>query len=399
MSKATKTSNDDTMTSVLSQPSQRTLSRADKPKRLSGIDILKIFAAFLVVSVHFFLYSGFYGAPITDTKDIFPICMRWFSYTCVPLFMITTGYLMKNKTLSKKYYLGLIRIVVIYIIVSIICAVFDHYHFMKEFTAWTFIKGLFMFTDASYSWYVQYYICMFVLIPFVNLAFNNLKSRNQKLIMLISVFAVSSLSYSFFIGFDVDTQLKLFPQYFNNCYPFAYYVAGCYIREFPPKRCLRNKLIFAVGLLASLSWLSITTYIQSLDNTDYNNAFLSWHYNDYGTWPVCFASLFIFLLLFDITVNNKVVAKILQIFGDATLGSYLVSYVFDQYYYAEFSATYLTMDERLAHAPIIILKVFMSAMGAALVMHNFYNLCDSQIRKLCGRIKSKKANEKAPVNV
>ena len=86
----------------------------------AGIDIIKILAAFFVVSIHFFLYSGVYYVPIQSKEYIAPIAMRWLVYTCVPLFMIATGYLMKNKKFSGKYYLGLIKIIVIYIVVSIL---------------------------------------------------------------------------------------------------------------------------------------------------------------------------------------------------------------------------------------------------------------------------------------
>ena len=45
-----------------------------------GIDIVKILALFLVVSVHFFLYSGFYSTPITTEFGQLEIYLRWFDY-------------------------------------------------------------------------------------------------------------------------------------------------------------------------------------------------------------------------------------------------------------------------------------------------------------------------------
>ena len=52
-----------------------------------------------------------------------------------------------------------------------------------------------------------------------------------------------------------------------------------------------------------------------------------------------------------------------------------------------FVAQYPTMAERLTHAPIVIGKVFLSAMGAALVIHNLYKLFDWLIRKIYRRRK------------
>ena len=161
---------------------------AVQPKvRFVGIDIVKIFAAFLVVTVHFFLYSGFYSTPVVDTSALAPIFLRWFSYNCVPLFMIVTGYLMKNKQFSKKYFLGITRVAVIYIIASIICTVYNHHHLQRDYTVIEWIAGLFQYSDAQYAWYVQYYFNMFLLIPFVNLAYNGLKNQKQKLAMVIII--------------------------------------------------------------------------------------------------------------------------------------------------------------------------------------------------------------------
>ena len=86
----------------------------------AGIDIVKILAVFLVVSVHFFLYNGFYYEPLTNSSALGPIAFRWLAYICVPLFMIATGYLMKNKTLSKNYYLGALRVLILYLVISVI---------------------------------------------------------------------------------------------------------------------------------------------------------------------------------------------------------------------------------------------------------------------------------------
>ena len=66
--------------------SQAPAVKAEKP-RFVGIDIVKIVACFLVVSVHFFLYSGFYSTPITADFGQKEIYIRWICYCCVPLYL------------------------------------------------------------------------------------------------------------------------------------------------------------------------------------------------------------------------------------------------------------------------------------------------------------------------
>ncbi|MBQ8922028.1 MAG: acyltransferase family protein [Oscillospiraceae bacterium] len=362
--------------------------------RYVGIDLVKILACMLVVCVHFFLYSGFYNQPITKDFGQAPIFMRWTAYCCVPLFMITTGYLMKNKTLSKKYYLGIIRVLVIYLICSVICYAYDHHHYPQKYdtpyggySAWMFIRGLFMFSDAQYAWYVEYYFCIFLIIPFLNLAFNGLKSQKHRQIMVITAIMITILSQSLYIGFDYEhsTQMKLFPGYFTRCYPIAYYLIGAYIREYPPKRTLINKLYFLGMFLLSLAWVSTTTYQQSMLNEENNFIMISRHYNDYGSWPVALCSIMLFLLLFDIQSKNKVLIQILKFISESTFACYLVSYVFDTHFYqpdSAFGKSYHTPPERWAHCYEVLPKIFFSAMGLALVIQAVYNAGDWFVRKV-----------------
>ena len=174
--------------------------------RFAGIDIVKITALFLVVTVHAFLNTGFYGTPISFTFGAVQIYFRWVSFCCVPLFMTVTGYLMSRKTLSRKYYAGVVRVLVIYVIVSLICVLFNIKYNGYTYTVWYAIRGLFMFTDAQYSWYVEYYLCMFLLIPFLNQAYHGMKTRRNKRYMLMTVCLLFLFAQSFFIGTNPDEK-------------------------------------------------------------------------------------------------------------------------------------------------------------------------------------------------
>ena len=379
----------------MNEPNSAPAPAAVTKPHFVGIDIVKILALFLVVSVHFFLYSGFYSTPITREFGQFEIYVRWFTYCCVPLFMITTGYLMKNKKLEKKYYFGVLRVLILYLVISVICVLSNHFFHGRNYSAWEFVRGLFMYSDAQYAWYVEYYFTIFLLIPFINLAFNGLKTRNQKLAMLVTVAAVSVFSQSLYIGFDRDTQIRLIPGYFSRCYPIAYYLFGAFLRDCPPKRNAANKLYYAAGLAVALTWLSNSTFQQSLTNDDNNNIFLSWHYNDYGSWPVFTCSCLIFLLLFDITTKNKKVTAVLKVLSRATFAGYLVSYCFDQVFYNHIVADYPTMEERCAHAYIIVLKVFGCAMVSGLILQGLYDLGEKGVRAIAAKVRETQALEAA----
>lgn len=365
----------------------RKSNELEKPY-FAGIDILKLIAVLFVIWVHTFLYNGFYSTPINDQKYLAPIACRWIAYTCVPIFMTITGYLMKNKKFSGKYYLGILRVLVIYIVVSIVCMRYKHEHFGTEYTWWTAMKGfLNNYDNAQYGWYLNYYFAIFCMIPFLNLAFNGLKNKKQRLALVATFTILTIVARSFYVGFDPADQSRIFPDYLSGFWPVAYYYAGAFIREYPPKRCIRNKVLILIVLAAAIAFLTQSTYNQSMENLDNNRSFLSRHFNDYGTYPVFIAAVCIFLLFFDISTRNKNVKFVLRQLGDATFCTYLMSYVFDQEYYMKKlypeypnAADGTWNYDRFTHAYEGIGYVFVRAMFWALIIQNAYNLIEFLIK-------------------
>lgn len=178
-------------------------------RRNSSMDILRIVAAFTVLSVHFFLHNGFYSEPVTGMGPIegivdsiatgngdslhgplmfLALAMRTLFSVCVPLFMILTGYLMSHKELKKGYYKGIRKTVIIFVLATFACMIFKSVHenptakaafysadyfamfgAIAESGKYNFINYLFSildFTGANYSWYIEMYIGLFLIAPF-----------------------------------------------------------------------------------------------------------------------------------------------------------------------------------------------------------------------------------------
>ena len=70
-------------------------------KRSAAADIVRCFAFFCVVSVHFFLKNGYYTQPVKGERMFVMTVMRSFFIICVPLFLTLSGYLLRTKELSK----------------------------------------------------------------------------------------------------------------------------------------------------------------------------------------------------------------------------------------------------------------------------------------------------------
>ena len=341
-------------------------------ERSTGIDIIKIVALILVVTVHSFLHTGFYSTPISADFGAFQIYIRWIAFCCVPLFMTVTGYLMSRKRLSAGYYKGILRVLVIYVFISIVNLIFNICFHQFHYSIWQAVRGLFMYTDAQYSWYVEYYFCIFLLIPFINQAYHGMRSKRNKRLMLMTFCFLFLFAQSFYIGTNYNTQIKIFPSFFTRGYPFAYYLIGAYLRDFPPKRKPRRKLKYLAIFGAALVWVSVVTFYQCLKNKECDCIWRTWHNDDYAAWPVAVMTAMLFLLLFDIRIKNKIARAVLKHLSNGTFAAYLISYLFDSVYYKRLNNDYATVEERFRHVPGTIAKtVFWSLLCGVLIQWGY----------------------------
>ena len=363
------------------------------PKRSCGIDIIKIMAAIFVIVTHFYLNTAFYTSiPIDNKGYIPPLIVLWIGYTAVPLFMITTGYLMKNKTLSAKYYSALIKILVFYLIGSFSCL-----KYRKDLgwdpDNWDLLKGVLEFSLCDNAWYVKMYLIMFMLIPFLNVMFNNLEGRKQHTILLVTVFLLFVAGPSLYIGRDPDRQIQLLPTYMKRVFPIAYYFLGCYIREYPPKRTLRNKLIFFSVFAVCLAIMTRKLYLDSYRNDEH--LFHSGYLFAYDNYFVFILSAMVFLLLFDITIKSKAVTKVLSVLAQTTLLTYLISYGYDLKYYGAFNKKYEYPKFllRFRHMYEIVPKIYFKSLVLSLIIVMLYTFCEKGVKRSIEEVKMMKAED------
>ena len=127
---------------------------------------------------------------IVGNKMYIGIFFRTLFMICVPLFIIVTGYLMKDKKLSKKYYFsGGIRVLLIYLLDSVLFLSYNAIYNNGEFNIKYIIKSILSF-DIGYAWYIEMYFGLFLLIPFISfeyniICFNPLESDRNKVIPIM----------------------------------------------------------------------------------------------------------------------------------------------------------------------------------------------------------------------
>lgn len=112
-------------------------------KRNLTLDVIRIIALFFVVSVHFFLNSGFYNIKVSGIRMFFMIIPQSFLLICVPLFMMLTGYLQYKKQLTNKYFKGIKKVLIVYFIFSIIYSLFVAFYLKDPMSIKIFLTNLF----------------------------------------------------------------------------------------------------------------------------------------------------------------------------------------------------------------------------------------------------------------
>ncbi len=277
---------------------------------------------------------------------------------------------MNKKALSKKYYFGIVKLLIIYVLAAIACFIFKGLYDGAELSLKKLFLGTFDFTNANYSWYIEMYIGLFMLIPFLNLIYNNLKNKKQKQILVITFIALTTLPTVFNIyNFDslewwvhpsISKEFsKLIPSWWMGIYPLTYYFTGCYLKEFGVKfktHTLLPAFVIAAILFGSLNYfrcfgVNFTTSI---------NVF--W----YGFEPYIL-SVLLFSLLLRINTQNfaKNLKLILWKLSDLVMGMFLLSFIFDKIIYTILNKNVSEVTQRFPYFFITVTFVFIcSACGA-----------------------------------
>lgn len=86
-----------------------------KENRKEDLDILRVIAIIFVLSVHGLSYIGFYEHRFSGGVMFILSVVRTLFITCVPLFLIITGALHNEDNYNKKFFVRLIKKLLLYI--------------------------------------------------------------------------------------------------------------------------------------------------------------------------------------------------------------------------------------------------------------------------------------------
>lgn len=344
-----------------------------KTLRNTALDIVRITALLSVVSVHFFRNSGYYSQIVIGNRMYVMTLMRTFFMVCVPLFLVLTGYLMNKKVLSKKYYCGLIKTLGIYVLASIACIIFKYLVLNAEISVMSIIGGILDFSADDYSWYVEMYIGLFLLIPFLNIIYNNLESKGHKMILVVTFLLLTA------VPGILNIYNKLFPDWWETIYPITYYFIGCYLNEY----AVRIKKTVNILLIAVATFLFGTYYFYH----SYGGEFAGGE--RWGSLPNVILTVLVFILLSNLRMDRvkNQYKRGLACISNVCFGAYLVSYIFDEIFYRKLNMEIEYMPQKLDYFFIIVSLVFICSLALAMVIDVLYIFLTRIIQAIWIKIK------------
>lgn len=319
--------------------------------RICGLDLIRVVAIFFVIAGHFFvLHTSLMSVPFNDLCLFVQATLKDIFCVGVPLFIMLTGYLNSNKTPTRKYYKGMLRVLVAYLVFSIITILFRKYYIGEDLTWLQWTMKILDYSAIPYAWYIEMWIGLALLTPFLNYMYKAIPSKNQKFLLLASLFVMTSLP-------DLFNRygMYLVPAYFAKAaYPLLFYFAGTFIREYQPriKHWQGWALVMSMSMVTPL--FNIAVFRGNSDLVQIaggpGGVFHSW------------IALAIFLMLYKKDVSNPPLKRWITHCSLVSLEMYLCCYMFDMLYYPWFKERFFeTQSQFFPWFFVIVPLIFMSS--------------------------------------
>ncbi len=267
----------------------------------------------------------------------------------VPLFLMLTGYLNAGKKISRAYYRGLIRVLSAYLVYSLLTIVFREILLHDHRSPWQWVHAILSFDAIPYAWYIEMWIGLFLLTPFLGVLYNGLTTKREKQVLILTLVLLSLMA-----SFCNRYGLKVWPAFWEKIYPLAYFFLGAYIREYRPRIATRTTcaVVLAFAMLNPIAALILAPnrpMIQPFGATETPLTFI--------VVALCFLSMY------ERDTKSLRVKHLLARVSVLSLDMYLVSYMFDALFYPWFMERFFVNQRGfgiwwLVMVPLILLCSF-----------------------------------------
>lgn len=294
-------------------------------KRFEGIDFIRSSAIALVILIHTMMFLGIWQREMNDLSTFVEVMIFRFTWICVPLFLMLTGYLNQKKEASKGYFKSIGRTAIIFLFYSVLVIVFRIVYQNEDISLWGSIQMILGNTTQDRAWYVNMYFGLVLLVPFINMAWK-MFDKKQKIIIIVVLYLLTSVSkYIYSLsGQYMDTPIVFISSFWYGLYFFVYYFLGAFIREYP----IKIRKIYILASLIALLALHTSVYFIVGQGGQYGETFL--HKNFWYDNPILYIEAVLFFLLFyDIQLKGKAIKAVNKEISLSAFEMYLFSIITD----------------------------------------------------------------------
>lgn len=321
------------------------------PERESGVDLFRLMGLLFVNGLHAFLYNGFYYEPQAGVAMWLANSFRWLFFGCNGMFMLLTGYLKTTRPWNRKYYRGLLAVLIGYVLTCVISYPIRYFLLGEKDGFMVWLERFYTF--SNYSWYVEMYIGLILLSPILNLALDRMQSPKEIWLLTGSVVLVTTL--------PTITPLKLLPDWWTGLYPLGYYMIGAAIRRTKPKIPAAVGLIGAALCAFGMGLASLLT----TNGETFSKGFAQGGYGGFWT-TLMVTSLFIGVYRFR---AEKSTAKVLSFCAAGVFEGYILSRLLDVWIYKAVKFWH-TPESYIWIFLFVTIPVFLTSMLAGRLVHS-----------------------------
>lgn len=321
-------------------------------KRDTGIDIVKTIAILSVVGVHFFLNTKFYTVSLNNANLFIQTMIQQLFLICIPLFLMATGYLNNNIKINRKYFEKILPIIIIYLLYSIPALIYRLSINEIPFDIALWIEQIFDFKGHRYSWYINLYFGLFLMMPFFNRMYKSLENEKEKKILILILILLTTLT-------------SIMPDYWKSVYPLTYFFIGKYIREYTPRINVSKNIVY---LILIIIFQSVIEYIVA------GGGKYTHHLTDYSSLPRLIEAYLIFILVYKIEIKNRYVNNLVIDISKITLDIYLASFITDRLTYKILKPYNISQEAYLYIMIPVILISFTFAYSIAKLRVRYINV-------------------------
>lgn len=357
-------------------------------------DLIRAVALYLVLSVHFFLYTEFYEEIVQGAPMYIMVLMRSLFIGCVPMFLMLTGYLAGSKRPSWRYFLKAGKTLTLYVLAAITCVLFRAIVLKEAYSPFAAVAAILDFSASDYGWYVEMYLGLFLLTPFLTVLYSALKTETEKHILILSLLGLTCLPivlnyFNFGVSAfwrqpaSIDYYSQLVPGWWVGFFPVTYFMLGAYLKDHKTLLTRRTNLLL---LAAAIVLSALYNCYRSAGST-----FIVGPWCDWGSLQATAVSFLLFHLLLNLDLSRlgKIPTAFIQWVARISFCAYLLSWATDSLYYPILETLVPVMQNRLPWYFIIVPVSFLTACAASQLLWWIYRALVRITAPLLTRITAK----------